>query len=316
MLKFTAVLSILFLVTFGAAAQQCLYDDGLTGGALVRSNCDVRIGPAMASPYGILDVSKNSSSDLLIRFGNTGPGGAKQRFMAADTKEARYQATHHASWTAEMAAGYSSANNNGNYLQFRVRGAADANAEEGLAASTRMTIFGNGKVFIGGTPDPNSTYRLYVGGDTHVNGTITGQNITAHYQDIAEWVPVTEDLAPGTVVIVNPDEVNHVMRSHGSYDTRVAGVVSAQPGITLGVEAAGQETVATTGRVLVQVDATNAPVRAGDLLVTSDIPGVAMRSEPITIGGALVHRPGTIIGKALQPLANGRGTILVLLSMQ
>ena len=102
----------------------------------------------------------------------------------------------------------------------------------------------------------------------------------------------------------------HTINGQGTFKFAI------QPGITLGVEAAGQETVATTGRVLVQVDATHAPVRAGDLLVTSDITGVAMRSEPITIGGALVHRPGTIIGKALQPLANGRGTILVLLSMQ
>jgi hypothetical protein len=57
-------------------------------------------------------------------------------------------------------------------------------------------------------------------------------------------------------------------------------------------------------------------IHAGDLLVTSDQAGVAMRSEPIDVGGVKIHRPGTLIGKALAPLAVGEGTILVLLSLQ
>jgi len=50
--------------------------------------------------------------------------------------------------------------------------------------------------------------------------------------------------------------------------------------------------------------------------VTSDIPGVAMKSEPVNLGGVQLHRPGTLIGKALEPLQKGRGEILVLLSLQ
>jgi hypothetical protein len=50
--------------------------------------------------------------------------------------------------------------------------------------------------------------------------------------------------------------------------------------------------------------------------VTSDVEGVAMRSEPVEIGGRKMHAPGTIIGKALEPLASGTGEILVLLSLQ
>ena len=41
-----------------------------------------------------------------------------------------------------------------------------------------------------------------------------------------------------------------------------------------------------------------------------------MRSEPIEFNGRKIHQPGTIIGKALQPLASGEGEILVLLSLQ
>jgi hypothetical protein len=74
--------------------------------------------------------------------------------------------------------------------------------------------------------------------------------------------------------------------------------------------------VATTGRVRVRVDATRVPIRVGDLLVTSDKEGVAMRSMPVDLGGTPIHRPGTLIGKALEPLASGTGEILVLLSLQ
>jgi hypothetical protein len=74
--------------------------------------------------------------------------------------------------------------------------------------------------------------------------------------------------------------------------------------------------VATTGRVKVRVDATRAAIKIGDLIVTSDVEGVAMKSEPILLSGRRIHAPGTIIGKALEPLAGGTGEILVLLSLQ
>jgi hypothetical protein len=74
--------------------------------------------------------------------------------------------------------------------------------------------------------------------------------------------------------------------------------------------------VATTGRVLVNVDTTNGPIQIGDLLVTSNREGFAMKSLPMEIGEARIHRPGTLIGKALEPLTNGTGKILVLLSLQ
>ena len=65
-----------------------------------------------------------------------------------------------------------------------------------------------------------------------------------------------------------------------------------------------------------KVDTANGPINTGDLLVTSDKAGVAMKSLPIEIGGVRIHRPGTLIGKALEPLSQGTGEILVLLSLQ
>jgi hypothetical protein len=170
-----------------------------------------------------------------------------------------------------------------------------------------------GKVGIG-TNSP--AYPLHVVGNVRIDGQLTGTNIQAQYQDVAEWVPSTEDLAPGTVVVIDPSIDNTVVKSTRAYDMTVAGVVSAQPGIILGTGSASKEQIATTGRVRVKVDATAVPIRIGDLLVTSDKPGMAMKSLPIEMGGAALHRPGTIVGKALEALPGGEGEILVLLSLQ
>ena len=156
---------------------------------------------------------------------------------------------------------------------------------------------------------PGST--VSVTGNLNVTGTVN-----AKYQDVAEWVPSTEKLAAGTVVVLDSTKSNQVVASTTAYDTRVAGVISAQPGITLGEKTEDRVLVATTGRVRVMVDASKGPINIGDLLVTSDIPGVAMKSEAVNLGGVSIHRPGTIIGKALEPLAKGKGEILVLLSLQ
>jgi hypothetical protein len=172
----------------------------------------------------------------------------------------------------------------------------------------RMRITSAGNVGIG-TSTPNN--KLHVAGSITVDG-----NISAKYQDVAEWVDSSQELAAGTVVVLDSSKSNQVLASTQSYDSRVAGVISLRPGLTLGEAGEGRVLVATTGRVKVKVDAGNGPIQIGDLLVTSDKEGVAMKSLPIEIGGARIHRPGTLIGKALEPLAQGTGEILVLLSLQ
>jgi hypothetical protein len=151
--------------------------------------------------------------------------------------------------------------------------------------------------------------------DGNGNVTIAG-NINAKYQDVAEWVDSSQELSPGTVVVLDASRSNQVIAATQSYDSRVAGVISLRPGITLGEASEGRVLVATTGRVKVKVDATNGPIHIGDLLVTSDREGFAMKSAPVDIAGVKIHRPGTLIGKALESLEKGTGEILVLLSLQ
>jgi hypothetical protein len=150
-----------------------------------------------------------------------------------------------------------------------------------------------------------------------VNGEVRGAKVLgAVYQDVAEWVRSEEPLTDATVVVVAPEADDEVVASTRAYDTRVAGVVSPNPGVLLGVGGEGKYKIATTGRVKVKVDASTHPIARGDLLVSSSTPGVAMKSVPVEVGGVAMHRPGTLIGKALEPLASGQGEILVLLSLQ
>jgi hypothetical protein len=155
-----------------------------------------------------------------------------------------------------------------------------------------------------------------VAGNLTVGGTISGGSIHATYQDVAEWVDAASPAPEGTVVVIDAAATNRVRPSSGYYDTSVAGVVSPQPGITLGEKGEGRLLVAHSGRVRVKVDASFGAIHAGDLLVTSPIEGVAMVSQPVSIGGLQVHRPGTILGKALEPLKEGQGTVLTLLTLQ
>jgi hypothetical protein len=159
--------------------------------------------------------------------------------------------------------------------------------------------------------------KLDVSGGIHASGSITADgSIAAKYQDVAEWVPANEPLPAGTVVTLDSTRANMVESSSHAYDTKVAGVVSAQPGLVLGQPASTSSLVATTGRVRVRVSAARGAIRVGDLLVTSEERGRAMKSIPVSIGGIEMHRPGTIIGKALEPLNSGEGEVLVLLSLQ
>jgi hypothetical protein len=288
-MKKTLIFALLSVVSVSVMAQTNLggpyyYTAGNKAG-INTSNPSVRLEvQGTLGSEGITFVNLNNLGIALMAFAETG-GGATPAWIARQGSASATNPRSLEIWNAE----------NG-LMRF-----ATNNVE-------RIRITSAGAVGIGTTVP---TAMLDVNGDVNVTG-----NIAAKYQDIAEWVPSDRGLTSGTVVVLDTDESNRVEPSHAAYDTKVAGVVSDKPGMLLGEGSIDKSKVATTGRVKVKVDATKRAIKIGDLLVTSDVPGYAMVSQPVELSGISMHRPGTIIGKALEPLANGRGEILVLLSLQ
>ena len=126
----------------------------------------------------------------------------------------------------------------------------------------------------------------------------------------------TADAAVGPGAVVVFDEDGRVMPCRTAYDGRVAGVVSGageyRPGIVLDKKPAGRgrRPVALMGKVYCQVDASYAAVAAGDLLTTSPTAGFAMRASDRQ------RAFGAVVGKALKPLASGRGLVPILVTLQ
>lgn len=135
--------------------------------------------------------------------------------------------------------------------------------------------------------------------------------------DLAEPFESSEGkLSPGSVVVIDEANPGKLKLATEAYDTRVAGIISGaggvNPGIALHQEGAveGGQNVALTGRVYVQADASFGAIKPGDLLTTSDAPGCAMK---VTDSG---RAQGAILGKAMTALAQGKGLVLVLVTLQ
>jgi hypothetical protein len=116
-----------------------------------------------------------------------------------------------------------------------------------------------------------------------------------------------------------------IVLSGGANDTMVMGVVSTHPGMLLNSDPVEElerkdgtlaYPVALCGRVPCKVTDENGPIKRGDLLTSSSTPGHAMKAAPVYLDGQEFYRPGTIIGKALEPFGSGRGMIEVFVSLR
>lgn len=126
-----------------------------------------------------------------------------------------------------------------------------------------------------------------------------------------------ERVQPGMVVSIDPVSPAKLVISSRAYDRRVAGIISGAGGVRAamvvsqaGSIADGNHPVALSGRVYCWADASNGPIAPGDLLTTSGTPGHAMKVTNHS------KARGAIIGKALTPIASGRGLVLVLITLQ
>jgi len=129
--------------------------------------------------------------------------------------------------------------------------------------------------------------------------------------DVAELVSTTGATPqPGDVVEIDPADPDHFRLSVEANSTRVAGVISTKPGMTMN-DAAGADratagpALALAGRVPVKVTNANGAIHIGDLLAASAVSGHAQRA-------AEFPSPGSVIGKALQNFDQADGSIQML----
>jgi hypothetical protein len=129
--------------------------------------------------------------------------------------------------------------------------------------------------------------------------------------DFAEMLPGRDGLEPGDVLAIDAD--GRLTRSVEAYQASVAGVYSTAPGVVGGVgegqSAEGKVPLAVVGVVPVKASAENGAIRPGDMLVASATPGHAMRAGSRT-------PIGCVLGKALTGLAEGTGTVTLLVMVR
>jgi hypothetical protein len=202
------------------------------------------------------------------------------------------------------------------------------------AYSAEYVVEGKGGIMVGSQGN-NPLNRVTVNGPLTVGGGCTGCTLMAIMENTGE-----RDLHPGDVasmrsVVTGPAMVGDqpvvgAGPAQGAYDEAVVGVVahlwvpadasapegsirntgyydydatSIKPGEFMGV--------ATTGAYKeVEVSAANGPIHMGDLLVTSDTAGVAMKATD------KVQAFGATLGKAMGELESGTGRIAVMLTLK
>ncbi len=160
-------------------------------------------------------------------------------------------------------------------------------------------------------PDSSAAvFRVADEGSVRADSGFYGSSFTTWAADLAEWVQVTGSVKAGDVLELDPSLDQSYRLAQTLCSTLVAGVVSTEPGVTLGASTVGpqQALLALSGIVPVKVTNEGGPIHPGALLVSSSTPGYAMRwagPDPC---------PCALVGKALEPMTDERGMIRVLLT--
>ncbi len=126
--------------------------------------------------------------------------------------------------------------------------------------------------------------------------------------DLAEWTVFSGFRpAPGSIVSISSDGT--LTKSTLANDTKVAGIVSTRPKITIGLQSSDAIPLALSGRVPVIVTSVNGQIKAGDFVSSSPISGVGMK-----LSGS-----GATVGKTLEsfnPDSNSCSTAVSLESIK
>lgn len=159
-------------------------------------------------------------------------------------------------------------------------------------------------LFLAGNTTDNRKFSVRCNGQVFADGAYSGTGA-----DFAEYFRTSgAALAAGEVVVADSVASSTVVRSSAADRSRTIGVVSNNAGF-VGNAVSGRESdptftvVALIGQVPVNVSDANGSIVAGDDVMASN-GGVAVKASG----------PGMILGRALDSLASGTGTIMVYVS--
>jgi hypothetical protein len=127
-----------------------------------------------------------------------------------------------------------------------------------------------------------------IGSSSTYFNTVFANATSAQYADLAEKYLADAEYAPGTVVVFGGEKEITVTTVRA--DARVAGAVSTNPAYLMNTKTSGVP-LALTGRVPCKVQG---PIAKGDLITTSDTPGVGR------VVDSNFWVPGCVVGKSLE----------------
>lgn len=272
----------------------------------------------------------NQFRDLLIR---DGKGGTKAVFYGA-TGNAVIGGRTAPSSTLHVFNGASSSSiaisaPGNKVFQLRVGGVTSSTFDifDNASGTTRFGINTAGQIFIATTTAHGATSTLTVcaftnctrpteasstdtvaffastDGTTAKTSIVARGVITGGLADIGEYIKVVGDESEyeaGDVLSASALEAVRFEKSNTAYDYKLAGVITETAGLIAGGgdDARGNKVIALAGRVPVKVSTVNGPIRKGDYLTSSDIPGVAVKAI----------EPGPVLGMALEDYSGSPST--------
>jgi hypothetical protein len=277
-----------------------------TNGGILNPSANSSLRQLLFAPESGVGNAINGQVVFTVENLSAGQNGQASVYVRADNTGGKIQllgASSNASAVVSGMAGLYGTSPNGMFLwenssclmQFLASGTGAASAYSGRSPDSvaQLTINGSwdhanaynqATVTINGGLGVSGDIRS--GADMYAT-TFHGNATSANYADLAEKYLPDAEYTPGTVLIFGGDK--EVTLSTLANDRKVAGVISTNPGHMMNSGLEGGVYIALTGRVPCRVIGT---IKKGDLMVTSDIPGVAMvNNDP---------KMGTVIGKALE----------------
>ncbi|MEP7166771.1 MAG: MerR family DNA-binding transcriptional regulator [Candidatus Woesebacteria bacterium] len=113
--------------------------------------------------------------------------------------------------------------------------------------------------------------------------------------DLAEFFPSSDTLEAGDLISIDGSNPVTIKKGTETDGQKVVGIISTQPGLTLGQEAPTSYKVALAGRVPVKIDPNSPEIHIGDFIGATGVPGKAKKvAGGYTVGRALENwQPGS-----------------------